>query len=68
MGSPLGPSLANMFMCDLESKFLDDCPSQFKPIIYRRYVDDTFCLFKNKEHASLFLITITNIIVTFSLL
>ena len=55
MGSPLGPSLTNMFMCDLASKFLDDCPSQFKPIIYRRYVDDTFCLFKNKEHASLFL-------------
>ena len=48
MGSSLGPSLANTFMCDLERKFLDDCPSQFKPIIYRRYVDDT-------ELASLFL-------------
>ena len=55
MGSPLGPSIANMLICDLESKFLDDCPSQFKPIIYRCYVDNTFCLFKNKEHASLFL-------------
>ena len=54
MGSPLGPSMANLFMCALE-KFLDDCPSQCKPIIYRRFADDIFCLFRNEEHVNLFL-------------
>ena len=54
MGSPLGPSMANLFMCALE-KFLDDCPSQCKPIIYRRFADDIFCLFTNEEHVNLFL-------------
>ena len=26
-----------------------NCPSEFKPILYRRYVDDT-CLFEKVEH------------------
>ena len=36
MGSPLGPTLANAFMCFYEQKWLDDCPIEFKPIYYRR--------------------------------
>ena len=32
---PLGPILANVFMCHFE----------IKPIVYRRFVDDTFLLF-----------------------
>ena len=55
MGSPLGPFMANLFMRALEKKFLDDCPSHYKPIIYRRFVYDAFCLFKNEEHVNLFL-------------
>ena len=55
MGSPLGPTFANIFMCHLEELFLSQCPSHFKPLFYRRYVDDTFLLFKDKDHASLFL-------------
>ena len=55
MGSPLGPSLANLFMCALEQKFLDECPLQFKPVLYRHYVDDTLCLFENEQQADLFL-------------
>ena len=45
VGSPLGPSLANIVMCALEHKFLDNCPSGFKPALYCRYVDDTFAFF-----------------------
>ena len=60
MGSPLAISLANLFMCALEKRYLDDCPLQFKPIVYRRYVDDTLCLFKNEEHADMFLNHINN--------
>jgi len=55
MGLPLGPTFANIFMCFYEKVWLSDCPLDFKPIFYRRYVDDTFLLFRQKEHANLFL-------------
>ena len=55
MGSPLGPTFANIFMCCLEELFLEQCPESFKPTFYRRYVDDTFLLFENQEHATCFL-------------
>ena len=60
MGSPMGPSMANLFMYALEKKFLDDYPPQFKPIIYRRYVDNTFCLFKSEDHVDPLLDHINN--------
>ena len=55
MGSPLGPTLANVFMCSFEQKMLDDCPMHFKPLLYRRYVDDTFTVFRDQTHVPLFL-------------
>ena len=55
MGSPLGPTLANIFLCYYESLWLDQCPPRFKSIYHRRYVDDCFLLFRDKEHANLFL-------------
>ena len=33
------------FLSYHEEKWLDNCPLEFKPIMYRRYVDDTFLLF-----------------------
>ena len=50
MGSPLGPTLASAFLCHYEKEWLDNCPSHFKSIVYRRYVDDVFVLFLSKEH------------------
>ena len=50
MGSPLGPSLANAFLCHHETKWLNDCPDKFKPVFYKRCVDDIFVLFKSPEH------------------
>ena len=50
MGSPLGPSLANAFLCHHETKWLNDCPEKFKPEFYKRYVDDIFVLFKRPDH------------------
>ena len=44
MGSPLGPTLANIFLCHKEEQWLNNCPHAFKPIYYRRYVDDIFVL------------------------
>ena len=39
MGSPLGPTLANAFLCHYEKEWLDNCPIHFKPVIYKRYLD-----------------------------
>ena len=50
MGSSLGPTLANLFLVNYESKWLKDFPVQFVPKYYQRYVDDIFLLFKAKDH------------------
>ena len=49
IGSPLGPTLANACLCHYKKKWLDNCPSQFKPTVYRRYVY-IFVLLSSKEH------------------
>ena len=54
MGSPLVITLANAFLCHYEKEWLDNCPIHFKPVIYKRYVDDIFVLFSSKEHLQLF--------------
>lgn len=48
MGSPLGPTLADAFLCFHETKWLSNCPPGFKPLIYCQYVDVTFLVFKKK--------------------
>ena len=50
MGSPLGPTLANTFLFFDEKKWLQQCPEEFKPVYYRKYVDDNFVLFKSSDH------------------
>ncbi|KAL5260760.1 hypothetical protein ACHWQZ_G010797 [Mnemiopsis leidyi] len=47
MGNPLGPLFANIFMAHLEETYIHG--SQYSPDYYWRYVDDTFCLFSNRE-------------------
>ena len=51
MGSPLGPALAAIFTCSFESKWLRDCPNDFKLVFYRCYTDDKFVLFSSPNHA-----------------
>ena len=53
MGSPLGPVLANIFMCHFEEKWL--MKSRFCPSLWFRYVDDTFTMFDSKDNANEFL-------------
>ena len=54
MDSPLGPTLANIFLCYLEKVLLQNFPCEFKPVIYRNYVGDTFLLFCLKHHIEKF--------------
>jgi len=55
MGNPMAPTMANAFLCHLENNFLASCPSEFKPVLYRRYLDDTFVIFRQECHAKMFL-------------
>ena len=50
MGSPLDPTLANAFLSHYEKIWLKECSSQFKPVVYRHYVDDIFVPLKSKEY------------------
>ena len=50
--SPLGSTMANVFLSFYEMKWLEQCPNELKPVFYRRYVDDIFILFESAEHLS----------------
>ena len=47
-------NLVMQVLCFHEKIWLDNCPVEFKPVIYRRFVDDTFLLFRSKEHIEMF--------------
>ena len=54
MGSPLGHTFANIFLCYHEPTWLSNCPADIKPSFYRRYVDDIFLLFKTADQVEKF--------------
>ena len=54
MVSPLGPTMANVFLLLYEMKWLEQCPNKFKPVFYIRYFQDIFVLFESAEHLSKF--------------
>ena len=60
MGGCVSPTLANIFLSHLEEKWLEQCPINFKPVLYRRYVDDTFLLFRNTSEINQFFVYINN--------
>ena len=51
MEFPLGKILSNIFFSHHEENWIDKCPVEFKPSIYRRYVNETFVLFESPESA-----------------
>ena len=61
MGNPLAPIIANIFMCNLEKIIFQNEKPNFKPVFYRRYVDDTFAVFTKKDDAKLFLNYLNNL-------
>ena len=54
MGSLLGPTLTNTFLCHYGKVWLNEWLPQFKLTVYRHYVDDIFVLFKSIELLKLF--------------
>ena len=58
MGSPLGPVLANIFMCHFKEEWVFN--NNARPSIWFRYVDDTFTLFDSKNTATQFLHYLNN--------
>ena len=55
MGSPLGPTLANVSLCHFEEQCTFDCPVNYKFISCRRYVNDAFLLLLSALHATKYL-------------
>ena len=55
MGSPLAPVLVNLFMGYHKQSWLNNYQGP-KVLYYKRYVDDTLCLFENEDHTMFFLI------------
>ena len=55
MGSPLGPLMANAFMCKIEKQL--EIENKL-PIFYKRFVDDTLSAMPDPEAASEFLTTL----------
>jgi hypothetical protein len=49
MGRAWAPAVASIFMAEWDQKFLQSLA--FKPVIYRRYIDDIFCIFNDRAHA-----------------
>ena len=55
MGSPLGPLMANAFLCSIEEKLERE---NMLPGFYKRYVDDTLATMPNVPAATAFLSTL----------
>ena len=58
MGSPLGPLMANVFICHLEETLTRD---SLMPHLYRRYVDDTLARMPNTDAATIILPTLNGL-------
>ena len=58
MGSPLGPLMANVFLCHLEDKFTRD---GMMPTLYKRDVDDTLVRMRSTDAATDFLTTLNSL-------
>ena len=46
MGSPISPGVADLSMEIFEEEALSVCPQSIKPLVWYRYVDDTFTVLK----------------------
>ena len=45
MGTRCAPSLANIFMTDLENRIILNAPTDTRPLLWNRFIDDIFSIF-----------------------
>ena len=64
MGSPLGPTLTNVFMCHFEKIWLENCPYHLKQIVDRRLLMIHFYYFDQRITFRNFKVISTNNIKT----
>ena len=50
MNSPLGPILANAFLCHLEKQWLSECAPDILPKVFKKYFDHIFVMFLCQSH------------------
>ena len=55
MGGCVSLILADTFMSLYKTLWPSNFPSEFKPVLYKRYADDSFLLFRTESHVKLFL-------------
>ena len=48
--SPLGPILANAFLCHFEKQWLSECPPDILPKVFKKCVDYIFVMFLCQSH------------------
>ena len=49
-GVSFRPKPSKIFLCNYEKEWLGSCPVEFKPKLYRRYVDDIVVMFQSRYH------------------
>ena len=54
MSSSSGPIFVNIFLCVHKILSLEKFPSEIRPVISKRYIDETFVLFQNINQAEKF--------------
>ena len=67
VGSPLGPTLANIFLCVYKILWLEKCPTELRSVIYKRYVDNISALSKYQSNWKNSNVTLTSNMLILSL-
>ena len=60
MGSSISPVFVNIFLNQFETSMLNNCLENFTPSFYKRYLDDTFLLFRDEQQTQLFFQYVNN--------
>ncbi len=60
MGCLLSVDIAELVMNAAETTLLKFCPTEYRPLEYVRYIDDTLCFFKKEGDSELFLRYVNN--------
>ena len=49
IGYPLGTTLTNSFLCYYGKEWLNSCPIEFTPKVFKRCIDDILVMFQSRD-------------------